>query len=198
MQYDQGHQNGIKIVFISDMKRYSKKSYPVEDVRHFLEPTPTVLVTSANGEQKNVMTMGWYTIMEFVPSLIGCMISKGNHSFELIRKSKECVINIPTVEVAKTVVAIGNCSGAEVDKFSEFELATEKADIVKAPLLVNCFANFECRLYGDKLIDDYNFFIFEIVKAHVATSPKYPKTIQYRGDSHFVESGRNFMIPSSK
>lgn len=180
------------------MKRYSKKSYPVEDARHFLEPTPTVLVTSAFGKQKNIMTIGWYTIMEFVPSLIGCMISSGNHSFELIKKSKECVLNIPTLELAKTVVAIGNCSGAEVDKFNEFELETEQGDSVKAPLLVNCFANFECRLYDDKLVDDYNFFIFEIVKAHVATSPKYPKTIQYRGKSHFVESGKNFMIPSSK
>jgi len=180
------------------MKRYKKRPFPVEESRHFLEPTPTVLVTSAYGEQQNIMTMGWYTIMEFVPSLIGCMISKGNHSFELIKKSKGCVINIPTVELSKTVVAIGNCSGSEVDKFNEFELETEQGDVVKAPLLVNCFANFECRLYDDKLIDDYNFFILEIVKAHFATSPKYPKTIQYRGDSHFVESGRNFMIPSSK
>lgn len=180
------------------MKRYKKRPFPVEESRRFLEPAPTVLVTSAFGEQQNIMTMGWYTIMEFVPSLIGCMISKGNHSFELIKKSKGCVINIPTVELSKTVVAIGNCSGSEVDKFNEFELYTEQGDVVKAPLLVNCFANFECRLYDDKLIDDYNFFILEIVKAHVATSPKYPKTIQYRGDSHFVESGRNFMIPSSK
>ncbi|MBO6200532.1 MAG: flavin reductase family protein, partial [Chryseobacterium sp.] len=65
------------------MKRYKKRPFPVEESRHFLEPTPTVLVTSAYGEQQNIMTMGWYTIMEFVPSLIGCMISKGNHSFEL-------------------------------------------------------------------------------------------------------------------
>jgi flavin reductase (DIM6/NTAB) family NADH-FMN oxidoreductase RutF len=65
-------------------------------------------------------------------------------------------------------------------------------------LLVNCYANFECQLYDDQLVNDYNFFIFEIVKAHVAPSPKYPKTIQYRGNSHFVASGKNFIIPSSK
>ncbi|MCU7619345.1 flavin reductase family protein [Chryseobacterium sp. PBS4-4] len=180
------------------MKKYSKKSYPVEDARHFLEPTPTVLVTSAYKGEQNIMTMGWYTIMEFKPSLIGCMISSGNHSFELIRKSKECVIIIPTLELSQTVVAIGNCSGADVDKFNEFDLDIKDGDLVKAPLLENCFANFECRLYNNKLIKDFNFFIFEIVKAHVATSPKYPKTIQYRGESHFVESGRNFIIPSSK
>ncbi|MCD9854429.1 flavin reductase family protein [Epilithonimonas sp. JDS] len=180
------------------MKKYDKKDFPVTEARRFLEPTPTVLVTSAYQDKKNVMAMGWYTIMEFVPSLIGCMISSGNHSFELIRKSKECVINIPTLELAKTVVAIGNCSGSEVDKFEQFSLISETGKLVKAPLLVNCFASFECKLYDDKLVKDYNFFIFEIVKAHVASSPKYPKTIQYRGDSHFVESGRNIIINSLK
>lgn len=181
-----------------NMKKKTKKDYPVENARHFLEPTPTVLVTSSYQDERNIMTMGWYTIMEFVPSLVGCMISSANHSFELIKKSKECVINIPIVKLATTVVSIGNCSGSEVNKFDKFKMLTENGNIVKAPLLVDCFANFECKLYDDKLVDKYNFFIFEIVKAHVAVSPKYPKTIQYRGDSHFVQSGKNFIIPSSK
>jgi flavin reductase (DIM6/NTAB) family NADH-FMN oxidoreductase RutF len=180
------------------MKKYSKKQYPIENARHFLEPSPTVLVTSEYKEEKNIMTMGWYTVLEFVPSLIGCMISRSNHSFNLIKKSKECVINIPTLELAKTVVAIGNCSGSEVNKFNEFDLSTAGAELVKAPLLENCYANFECKLYDGKFINNYNFFIFEIVKAHVAPSPKYPKTIHYRGDSHFMESGKNLIIPSAK
>jgi flavin reductase (DIM6/NTAB) family NADH-FMN oxidoreductase RutF len=180
------------------MKNYKKNKYPVTDVRKFLEPTPTVLVTSAYKKEKNIMTMGWYTIMEFSPSLIGCVISSGNHSFNLIRKSKECVINIPTLELMNTVVAIGNCSGSEIDKFEKFDMAVQDGKFVKAPLLKNCYASFECRLYDNKLVKDYNFFIFEIVRAHVASKPKYPKTIQYRGDSHFIESGRNFMISSAK
>lgn len=180
------------------MKKYKKQPYPVEEARHYLEPAPTVLVTSAFKDRMNVMAMGWYTIMEFTPSLVGCLISSGNESFEMIRKSKECVINIPSIELAKTVVSIGNCSGIDVDKFKKFNLGLEEGDMVKAPLLANCFASFECRIYDKKLIKDYNFFIFEIVKAHVSKSPKYPKTIQYRGDSHFVSSGKNFIIPSLK
>ncbi len=180
------------------MKNYTKKKYPVNDARLFLEPAPTVLVTSCYKQERNVMTMGRYTIMEFTPSLLGCVISRGNHSFELIKKSKECVINVPAVELSKTVVDIGNCTGAEVDKFEKFNLSTTKGNMVKAPLLTDCFANFECRLYDSKLIKNYNFFIFEIIEAHVAVSPKYPKTIQYQGDSHFVESGKNRIIPSAK
>lgn len=180
------------------MKKYIKTSFPVSDVRRFLEPTPTVLLSSLYEDRKNVMAMGWYTIMEFVPSLIGCMISKGNFSYDLIKKSKECTINIPTSEIAELVVNIGNCSGNETDKFETFDLEWSEGDLVKAPILNCCHSSFECTLYDDTLVKDYHFFIFEIVKAHVAMRPKFPKIIQYRGNSQFLESGKNFKISSLK
>ncbi len=55
-----------------------------------------MLVSSQFGGERNIMTMGWHTVMEFTPSLVGCIISSANHSFGLIRKSRECVINVPT------------------------------------------------------------------------------------------------------
>ena len=45
-----------------------------------------------------------------------------NHSFEVIRNSKECVINVPTVDIGAKVVGIGNSSGRDIDKFAEFGL----------------------------------------------------------------------------
>ena len=140
------------------------------------------------------MTMGWHMVMEFVPSLIGCLISAGNHSHELVRRSKECVINIPTVELAPTVAKIGNCSGAHVDKFAAFKLTALPAEEVKAPLIAQCYANLECKLVDDALVDRYNVFIFEVVKAHAPAAPKYPKTIHYRGDGMFMVAGRSLNL----
>ena len=97
-------------------KTYDKKDFPVSNVRRFLEPGPIVLVSSVHRGKTNIMTMGWNMIMEFEPSLVGCYIWSANNSRELIRKSKECVINLPTADMAKTVVSIGNCSGREIDK----------------------------------------------------------------------------------
>ena len=57
----------------------------------YLEPGPIVLVTSAFGGRRNIMTMGWHTVMEFTPSLVGCVIAAANHSFEFVRRSGECV-----------------------------------------------------------------------------------------------------------
>src|ERR1043165_7106343 len=104
------------------MKTYHKKDFPVDKIRRYLEPGPIVLVSSRWKDQTNIMTMGWHTVMEFSPSLIGCMITAANYSFEMIRKSKACVINIPTVDLVKTVIGIGNCSGATENKFEKFGL----------------------------------------------------------------------------
>ena len=168
----------------------TKVDYPVSQVRRYLEPGPVVLVSSKWNGKTNIMTLGWHTVLEFSPSLVGLMISGGNHSFEMIRHSRECVINVPLTDLAETVVRIGNTSGADIDKFAEFNLTAQEADEVDAPLIQQCYANFECCLYDDVLVERYNFFIFEVVKAHVATSPEHPETIHYTGKGEIMVSGK--------
>lgn len=172
-------------------RTFGKRDFPVAEIRRFLEPGPIVLVSSAWKGRANIMTMGWHTVMEFTPSLVGCVISSANHSFEMIRRSGECVINVPTVDLAPKVVGIGNCSGRDVDKFAAFGLTAVPAERVKAPLVGECYANLECRVVDTRLVRTYNFFVLEVVKAHAATSPRYPRTIHYRGDGVFMLSGPN-------
>jgi flavin reductase (DIM6/NTAB) family NADH-FMN oxidoreductase RutF len=173
------------------MARLAKKTdFPVSQVRRYLEPGPIVLVSSKSRGKTNIMTMGWHMVMEFSPSLIGCLISSGNRSHRMIRDSGECVINLPTTKLTDQVVGIGNTSGSEIDKFAEFGLTADKAGEVDAPLIRECHANFECRIHDDVLVDKYNVFIFEVVKAHVAPSPKYPQTLHYTGDGVFMVAGK--------
>jgi flavin reductase (DIM6/NTAB) family NADH-FMN oxidoreductase RutF len=172
------------------MKKPEKQNFPVHDARQYLEPGPIVLVSSKWEGKTNIMTMGWHNILEFSPSLFGCMITSGNHSHQMIRNSKECVINLPTTDLTDIVCRIGNCSGTDTDKFSEFGLTAEDATEVDAPLIAECHASFECHLYDDVLVDKYNYFIFEIVKAHVAKSPKHPETLHYTGNGIFMVAGK--------
>ncbi len=128
----------------------AKIDLAVHRVRVYLEPGPVVLVSSAWKGKRNVMTMGWHTVMEFSPALVGCVIAGGNHSFDLIRKSGECVINLPTADMIDLVVAIGNCSGTGEDKFVRFDIATVDATEVEAPLLTDCFGHFGCRIADER------------------------------------------------
>ncbi|WP_394687605.1 flavin reductase family protein [uncultured Xanthomonas sp.] len=171
------------------MRRYRKLDFPTQDVRRFLEPGPVVLVSSAWKRQRDVMTLGWHMVLEFSPSLLACCISSGNHSFDLIRRSKQCVINLPTADLVDTVVGIGNTSGADLDKFAHFGLTAVPATHVAAPLIAECYASFECRLHDGSQIGKHGLFVWEVVKAHVAASPKRPRTLHYRGDGRFMLSG---------
>jgi len=61
-------------------------------------------------------------------------------------------------------------------------------------LIKECYANFECRLADGSLISKYDLFIWEVVKAHVASSPKYPETVHYRGQGVFMISGPSISL----
>ena len=101
------------------------------------------------------------------------------------------MINLPTYEMLDAVIDVGNTHGPRTDKYAEFGLTPQEAAKVDAPLIAECYANFECELVDTSLIRKYSLFVFEVVKAHVATSPKYPTTVHYRGDGVFMVSGRN-------
>jgi len=166
-----------------------RKDFPVSDVRRFLEPGPIVLISSAYKNERNIMTLGWHMMLEY--DHVGCYIWDQDHSFSLIRKSKECVINVPTLDLINAVIGIGNSHGPDVDKFERYGLTPVGATKVGAPLIAECYANFECKLVDASLIRKYSLFVFEVVKAHVATSPRYPITVHYRGDGVFMISGKN-------
>lgn len=81
----------------------AKSVYPLAKVYRLLEPGPVVLITTAGHGRTNNMTLSWHTMMEFEPPLVGCVISNRNYSFEILKPTRACVINIPTVELAETV-----------------------------------------------------------------------------------------------
>jgi hypothetical protein len=102
----------IEVAYLTVKHRstFRKKDYPVSEIRRYLEPGPVVLVSSAWKENTNIITMGWHMVLEFSPSLVACCISNANHSFEMIRRSQECVINVPTTDLVNKVIGSGNCS----------------------------------------------------------------------------------------
>lgn len=172
------------------MRAYTKRNFDLEEIRRFVEPGPIVLVSSAWKRDTNIMTMGWHTMMSFSPALIGCYIWPENHSFEMIRKSKECVINIPTVDLADEVVGIGNSSGRDVDKFGKFGLTALPA--TNGPSAADRGVLREPRMPGRaRLLNKYSFFILEVVKAHAPATPRYPRTLHYRGGGVFMVSGKS-------
>jgi flavin reductase (DIM6/NTAB) family NADH-FMN oxidoreductase RutF len=173
-----------------------KKSFPLSRVYRLLEPGPVVMVTTARKGRANIMTMSWHTMIDFEPPLVGCVISNRNHTFGILKTTKECVINIPTVELAAKAVGCGNTSGRKVDKFKTFRLTPVAASRVKAPLIAECYANLECKLIDARMAARYCFFILEVIKAWIDPSRKRPRTIHHLGRGAFMVAGRTIKLPS--
>ena len=174
----------------------TKKSFPLSKVYGLLEPGPVVLVTTAGKERANIMTLSWHTMIEFEPPLVGCVISNRNYSFDILKATGECVINIPTVELAEKVVGCGNTSGRSIDKFKDFGLTPVTASCVKAPLIDECYAGLECKVVDGKMVAKYNFFILEVLKAWIDPSMKHPRTIHHLGKGAFMVAGETIKLPS--
>jgi len=173
-----------------------KKSFPLSRVYTLLERGPVVLVSTAWKDRANVMPMSWHTMMEFEPPLIGCVLSERNHSFRALKASKQCVLAIPTVELAAAVVGCGNTSGRKIDKFEKFGLTPLPASQVDAPLVAECWANLDCRVVDARLVSKYNYFILEAVKAWIDPARKHPKTIHHLGHGSFMVAGKTIKLPS--
>jgi flavin reductase (DIM6/NTAB) family NADH-FMN oxidoreductase RutF len=166
------------------------KEIPLARVFQLIEPGPVVLLTTASKGRANVMTMSWHTMMEFVPPLIGCIVSPADYSYKALRATRECVIAIPGVDLAGKVVDIGNCSGADVDKFEVFDLTAVPARKVAAPLIAECLANLECRVVDTRMVNKYAMFILQVVKAWSSPKRKERRTFHGNGDGTFVVDGR--------
>jgi flavin reductase (DIM6/NTAB) family NADH-FMN oxidoreductase RutF len=173
-----------------------KRAFPLSRVYQLLEPGPVVMVTTSRKGRPNVMTMSWHTMMEFEPPLVGCVISDRNFTFATLKATKECVINIPTVELAKKAVACGNTSGRTVEKFEAFRLTPAPASRVAPPLIDECYANLECRVVDAKMVAKYCFFVLEVVKAWIDPARKRPRTIHHLGYGAFMVAGRTIKLPS--
>jgi len=174
----------------------ARRSLPLSKVYGLLEPGPVVLLTTAHKGRANVMTMSWHTMMEFEPPLVGCIVSGRDFSFDGLAATRQCVLSIPTADLAEKVVGCGNTSGRRVDKFKEFGLTPVPAALVGAPLIAECYANLECRVADRRLVNRYNFFVLEVIKAWIDPARKDPRTLHHRGRGIFMVAGETIKLPS--
>jgi len=152
-----------------------------------IESGPVVLVTNHDGQKDNIMTISWTMVVDFTP-VFAITTGEWNHSFAAMRKNRECVIAIPTVDMMDKVVGIGTCSGTDTDKFAKFKLTPVQGKVVRSPLIKECLANIECKVID--IVAKYNIVVLEAVAAHIDTARKEKRTVHAVGDGTFIVDGR--------
>jgi flavin reductase (DIM6/NTAB) family NADH-FMN oxidoreductase RutF len=152
-----------------------------------MEPGPVVLVTTRDGPKDNIMTISWTMVLDFTP-IFAITTGPWNHSFAALRKTRECVIAVPTVDMLDKVVGIGTCSGADTDKFAKFKLTPVPGRVVRAPLIRECLVNIECRV--SEIVKRHNIVVLEAVAAWIDPARKERRAVHAVGDGTFIVDGR--------
>ena len=170
------------------MKKARQIKFPLDRAFTFIESGPVLLISTHHEGKNNLMTLSWHTLMGFEPTL-GISFGPWNFSYQALTETKECVVAVPSADLMETVVDIGNCSGEDMDKFSEFSLTALPAKEVAAPLVAECLYNLECRVINRSLVKDYHFFIIQGIRSWKNSSPADARSFHAVGDGTFIIDG---------
>lgn len=172
----------------------AKVKYPLPKVYRLLGSGPVVLISSSLKGKPNVMPIAWTIPLEFEPALVGCCIGDHSYTHQIVKKTKEFVINIPTEKLAKKVYAAGKVSGRTVDKFKVLKLTALPSFKVKAPLVKECFANLECKVVDSRMVYQYNVFIVKVVAAWIDRSIRNPQTLHHISGNRFIVAAKRIAV----
>ena len=167
------------------------KEVAVEKALTFIEPGPVTLVTTANGNKKNVMTISWTMAIDFDQHLV-LTTGSWNYSFEALMQTKECCVCIPPASMAKTAVGIGMVSGEDTDKFEKFKLKAVKGKFVKAPLIEECIACLECKVVD--YIEKYGFIVLKVLRVTENDKIEDRRILHAVGDGTFFADGEKINL----
>ncbi len=142
-----------------------------------LYPLPAVMVScGSTPDEYNIITVAWTGIVNTNPPMCYISVRPGRHSFDIIKKNREFVINLTTRELAFATDWCGVKSGRDFDKFKEMNLTPGKAQKVQAPLIMESPVNLECRVTEIIPLGSHHMFLAEIVSVNASAGYLNPKT----------------------
>ena len=128
-----------------------------------LAPLPPALVTCGAGEDINVLTIGWTGILCTKPPKTYISVRPSRHSYEIIRRTGEFVINLVPASMAKMADYCGIYTGAKVDKFQKCALTPAPCEGVKAPAIAECPVSIACRVSDIIPMGTHDMFLADVV-----------------------------------
>lgn len=134
---------------------------------NMIYPIPAVMVTVTDGEgNDNIITIAWTGTICTNPALAYISVRKERHSYGMLKKTGEFVINLTTKELAFATDFCGVRSGKNIDKFKEMNLTKEEATYVKAPMIKESPVNIECRVIDVREYGSHDMFVAEVLAVH--------------------------------
>ncbi len=135
------------------------------DARRLLTGGPVVLVTSSYRGRHNVMPVAYSVPLSVNPPIVGVAVSPSRYSYDIIHKTEEFALNIPSRALLHHVQYLGSVSGADFDKIELTKLPTMRARRLDTILLEGCVGWIECGLEEEHEIGDHVLLVGRVVAA---------------------------------
>lgn len=129
----------------------------------FIYPLPVVMVSCGDTEKSNIITVAWTGIINTDKPMCYISVRKERYSHDIIKKTKEFVINLTNKDLVYATDWCGVKTGVKVDKFKEMKLTKEKAKYVKCPLIKESPVSIECKVKEIRELGSHDMFIAEIL-----------------------------------
>ena len=133
----------------------------------FIYPLPAVMVSCGTMEESNIITVAWTGIINTDPAMCYISVRPTRHSYEMIKKTGEFVINLTTKDLAYATDWCGVKTGAKVDKFKEMKLTKERANFVNCPMIKESPVSVECKVKEIRELGSHHMFVAEILGINV-------------------------------
>ncbi len=133
-------------------------------------PLPPVLVTVRSGGVSNIITIGWTGILATNPPKTYISVRPSRHSYEMLKESREFVINLAPASLSVAVDFCGIYTGAKLDKFEKCALTERESREVAAPTIAECPIALECRVSDIIPMGTHDVFMADIVSVSVDES----------------------------
>jgi flavin reductase (DIM6/NTAB) family NADH-FMN oxidoreductase RutF len=127
-------------------------------------PLPAVMVSCGDEpENYNIITVAWTGTLCTEPPLCYISVRHERHSYDIIKRTGEFVINLTTEELCRATDWCGVRSGKDYDKFKEMHLTPETGQVVKAPLIAESPLNIECQVTEVRPLGSHDMFMARVV-----------------------------------
>ena len=155
-----------RVMYDRKLKMSEKKQYWKGG--NMLYPLPAVMVSCQRpGERANIITVAWTGTVCTNPPMVYISVRPNRYSYDIIRETKEFVINLTNEKLVKAVDYCGVVSGRDVDKFERMHLTQERSLEVSAPSILESPVNIECQVTEVKELGSHHMFLANVVKVHV-------------------------------
>lgn len=127
-------------------------------------PLPAVMVSCGDEpDNYNILTIAWTGTVCSDPPMCYISVRHERHSYDLIKRTGEFVINLTTTSLVHATDWCGVRSGREYNKFKEMHLTPQQGQVVKAPLIAESPLNIECRVRDIRPLGTHDMFLADVV-----------------------------------